>query len=88
MNDRNRKATLSDAEQDFQEFLALARNGLSASADNVEHAAWRLAQAVIDDANCLSMQAIQGFSVFTAIAYRDAVVAASIIETDTTISDE
>lgn len=79
-------AVLNAAEDDFQEFLALARNGMSASADDTEHAAWRLAQAVIDDANGISKSALQGFSVFTAIAFQDATVAANLLDTADTIT--
>lgn len=79
-------AVLDAAEDDFQEFVALARNGMSATADNTEHAAWRLAQAVIDDANGISKTALQGFSVFTAIAFQDATIAANLLESADTIT--
>lgn len=75
--------SLTDAEHDLQQFLDLAGNGLSAAADNNEHAAYRLAQAVIDDANILSEPQIRGFTVFTAISHADNTVAQQILDTAT-----
>lgn len=54
----------------LNEFISMARKGVSASSDLDEQAAYRLAMAVIDDAAMLSEHVLKGFAAFAALSHR------------------
>ena len=55
-------------QQLLDKFLGLARNGQSATASDAEHAAYRLAYAVLDDVQHLDETELRGLTVFIGLA--------------------
>ena len=75
-----------DTHSDIAAFIDMARHGINAAADLDEQAAYRLAQAVIDDAECLTEPALLGFAAFTAIAHHDAEYSRNLLDSADTIT--
>lgn len=70
---------LDAANDDFQAFLDLACVGVSASASDAEHAAYRLAWAAIDSALFMPDSAMPGYCQFVAIASKNRDVARMLL---------
>ena len=75
-----------DTESDIATFIDMARHGISAAADLDEQAAYRLAHAVIDDAEYLTEPALRGFAAFAAFAHHDPEYSRSMLDTADTIT--
>lgn len=58
-----------EASRDLSRFLDLATQGLSASSDGDEQAAYLLADAAIEHSPRLPIEAVRGYAVFLALAH-------------------
>lgn len=56
-------------DDNLNRFISMAQAGVSATADDAEHAAYRLAQAALDDAPELDPETLCGFAMFAALSH-------------------
>lgn len=71
----------------LNEFISMARKGVSATADLDEQAAYRLAMAVIDDASLIGEDVLKGFAAFTALSHRVPDRMRAIVDGDQELDD-
>lgn len=71
----------------LNEFISMARKGVSASADLDEQAAYRMAMAVIDDASLIGEDVLKGFAAFTALSHRVPDRMRAIVDGDQELDD-
>lgn len=66
----------------LQTFIDLAASGRAASAEDDEHAAYRMAMTAIEDSPLLSDEALMGFAMFAAVAHHNPGEMLRLIESD------